>query len=77
MPIFEYVCAKCSHRFETLVFGSAEPECPSCRSTELEKQLSTFAVGSQGAQMAARDPVGPCGNCPEARGTGGCGMMNN
>lgn len=28
MPIFEYVCRECNHRFELLMQGSVEAACP-------------------------------------------------
>ena len=45
MPLFEYQCKTCGHRFEALVIGSRQPTCPRCESTELEKQCSTFGLG--------------------------------
>ena len=48
MPLFEYQCKTCGHRFEALVVGSRTPACPRCKSDELEKQLSTFGLGGSG-----------------------------
>jgi putative FmdB family regulatory protein len=45
MPMYEYQCKECGHRFETLVIGSRKPVCPVCSSQELEKQFSTFGMG--------------------------------
>jgi putative FmdB family regulatory protein len=45
MPIFEYVCGECNHRFELLVYGSTQAACPKCQATKLEKQISSFGVG--------------------------------
>lgn len=45
MPIFEYTCRECGHRFEALVFGGRTPDCPECGSRRLEKLLSVFGVG--------------------------------
>jgi len=45
VPIFEYVCKSCNSRFEVLVRSSAAIECPSCKSTSLEKQVSVSAKG--------------------------------
>jgi putative FmdB family regulatory protein len=58
MPIYEYRCRECDHRFEKLVSMStpeAEIECPSCNEKEVEKVLSVFAsrVGHDVAPMAA------------------------
>lgn len=74
MPIFEYVCSACDHRFEVVVRGSERPECPSCHGLELQKQLSVFAVNTRGA--SAQRPVahGPCGSCGHPDGPGACAM---
>jgi putative FmdB family regulatory protein len=45
MPIFEYVCQKCHHRFERLVLGPQRPRCPECASMKLERQVEAFAQG--------------------------------
>jgi len=45
MPIFEYVCKKCHHRFERLVLGQQRPRCPECASLRLERQVEAFAQG--------------------------------
>lgn len=75
MPIYEYACRPCGHRFETLVRASApQPECPHCRSTDLAKQLSV--VGKVGG-WARMDPVpmpGPCGTCGNPDGPGACAL---
>lgn len=71
MPIFEYVCQECGHRFETIVNGSRVPSCPSCQARNLEKQLSLFAVGrTEGSGTS----VAPCGTCGDPRGPGACAM---
>lgn len=49
MPLFEYECRECGHRFEAFIFGSRHPACPECGSEELEKLLSSFGVGSAGS----------------------------
>ena len=61
MPIFEYICKGCGNKFEAIVYGSKQSECPACKSTELEQQLSTFAAHGTdkssgiGSQHALRD----------------------
>ena len=45
MPIYEYTCSGCGHRFEALVFGGKTPGCPECGGTKLEKLFSVFGVG--------------------------------
>ncbi len=42
MPIFEYVCKKCRHRFERVVQGRQRPRCPECASGMLERQVEAF-----------------------------------
>jgi putative FmdB family regulatory protein len=70
MPIYEYACRKCGHEFETLVRSDSVPDCPSCRSTELEKKLSLFATAASGPEPAA----GPCGACGHPGGPGACAL---
>ena len=73
MPIFEFVCRKCNNPFETIVFNSSNPKCPSCGGENLEKQFSVFAVGGDGAS-ALRETPGPCGTCGDPRGAGSCSI---
>jgi len=72
MPIYEFDCQQCHHRFETLVRSDSHPSCPECHSTQLEKLLSVFATGG-GAQSAPALP-GPCGSCGHPDGPGACGF---
>ncbi|KAA0888360.1 FmdB family zinc ribbon protein [Oryzomonas rubra] len=48
MPIFEYSCTACGHRFEKLQVSAPSPSvvCPSCGSGEVKKELSTFAAAA-------------------------------
>jgi putative FmdB family regulatory protein len=52
MPIFEYACRACRHRFEALVLRPDQEAaaCPECRSGDLEKLISTFAADSDGTR---------------------------
>ncbi len=70
MPLYEYRCKGCDHRFETLVRRDETPACPKCEGSDLEKLLSSFAVGAGGGDPLPR-AAGPCASCPSARG---CGM---
>ena len=75
MPIFEYVCRGCNNHFEALVRASTTVECPSCKGTSLEKQLSVFAAGVNGQRSAAGDmPMTACGACGDPRGPGACSL---
>jgi putative FmdB family regulatory protein len=54
VPIYEYACKACSQRFELLIRGtSAEPACPECKSTDLEKLLSLPSVKSESTHARA------------------------
>ena len=46
MPIYEFVCESCGHRFEELVgshvgLRAADVHCPECGSSETERQISS------------------------------------
>jgi putative FmdB family regulatory protein len=72
MPLFEYACRECDHRFELLVRASTTLECPKCASTELDKQLSVFAVSAPSPGSARMGAPMPCGACGDPRGAGSC-----
>lgn len=74
MPIFEYICKECDHKFEKLVQGTTVVECPSCRGAKLEKQLSVFAAATKGSSAQDSFPSGPCGTCGDPRGPGACSI---
>jgi putative FmdB family regulatory protein len=59
MPLYDFRCRGCTHEFETLVRAGADPRCPSCGSTDLERLISTsFSVkGGPGLSAAARRAV--------------------
>ncbi len=45
MPIYEYLCEKCSHRFERLVRSQgAEVSCPGCQSRKVKRMPSVFGL---------------------------------
>jgi putative FmdB family regulatory protein len=71
MPIYEYICKACEHRFEKLVksMSSAEnPPCPQCGAKQTARALSAFAVTSQ-SKSADSSPM--CGRCG---GPGPCAL---
>ena len=53
MPIYEYRCLACGHRFEALVRAHDTPACESCQSTNLERLLSMFAVSSDSTRRSS------------------------
>jgi putative FmdB family regulatory protein len=64
MPIYEYTCSACEHRFEELVSSSGARlvACPQCSSGDVAKLFSTFSTKSVGGDMPR----------PAAGGGGGC-----
>jgi len=70
MPIFEYLCEECGHKFEAIVFGGQKAECPKCHAAKLEQQLSTFSAHSHGSAAAAT----PCGQSSCCMNNGSCSM---
>jgi len=70
MPIFEYRCQDCGNKFEAILLGKQEPECPKCHTQNLQKELSTFAVSAKSSTSSAKG----CGaeNC--CMGSGGCSL---
>lgn len=53
MPIYEYECRQCGHRFEYLVLSRTPPaECPSCQTKDVEQLISAFGVSCEGTRQA-------------------------
>jgi len=73
MPIYEYACRSCEHRFEELVsrYGTLVA-CPQCTSGDVSQLLSTFSARTVGGdQPAPRAPASGGGCCG-----GGCGCRH-
>jgi putative FmdB family regulatory protein len=69
MPLYEYRCRDCGHRFEVLQGlgeGAGGLACPSCRAAALDKQFSTFATTSGSGDAGGAESFSACG-------AGGCG----
>ncbi|MFN7960340.1 MAG: zinc ribbon domain-containing protein [Thermoanaerobaculia bacterium] len=63
MPLYEYRCEACHHRFEVLQRmgqGAEGLACPRCGEGSVERLLSTFAAHSAGGSSAA-STGGSCG----------------
>ena len=83
MPLYAYRCEDCDNRFETLVRSGETPECPTCASTHLDRQLSLIAKPAPGGEAGnsfsgmemagACDGAGGCGMCPAMAGMDACG----
>ena len=67
MKLYDFHCKECGKDFEELVHDEHDARCPACAASNVEKQLSAFAVGKSAAK-----PAGGCGGgfC----GGGACGM---
>ena len=57
MPLYEYQCSNCGHRFEKIVKFSDEPlrVCPQCGKEAVEQLLSAPAVQFKGAGWYVTD----------------------
>jgi putative FmdB family regulatory protein len=69
MPIYEYICQKCQHPFERLVFADTAVACPECGSQTVDKQFSTFAVGAHAHKESPCESAGLCGTCGNTPGS--------
>ena len=72
MPIYDYKCDGCQHRFERTHAMSAEPVrvCPECGAEKVRKLLTTGGVVGENRGRAASGPPQPM--MPSCA-TGGCG----
>jgi putative FmdB family regulatory protein len=65
MPLYEYTCKECGHRFEILQRigeGARDLACPKCDAPEVEKQFSTFASSSDGKVASTSASCGGAGS---------------
>ena len=63
MPLYEYRCRECGHRFEILQRlgqGAEGLECPHCGAPGVEKLFSTFSAAG-GDSARSTSPGGTCG----------------
>jgi putative FmdB family regulatory protein len=58
VPLFEYECRTCGHKFEALVIGSRTPACPKCQSLDLQKRVSTLGFAGVGGPSSNRSSGG-------------------
>lgn len=63
MPIFEYTCKDCGKNFEELVSRADDMvQCPSCKSTMVDRRLSVFAASSATSSSGRSCGTGGCGS---------------
>jgi len=60
MPLYEYKCKKCGHRFEKIVKFSDPPakKCPKCKKGTLEQLISSPAIQFKGTGWYVTDYAG-------------------
>lgn len=66
MPIFEFVCTECGRPFEELVRSTGVIEaviCPLCGSSDVKKQISTFAARIAGGDFKNNFASSPAASC--------------
>lgn len=61
MPIFEYRCKDCGHKFEKLVRGKEKVSCPECGRGRLDKLFSVFGMKSGDKFIPSEG--NSCGGC--------------
>jgi len=60
MPIYEYKCQKCGHKFEKLIFKKERVKCPKCKSTFIKKLISNVNItgkSSKGSESSNTCPT--------------------
>ncbi|MDP2924452.1 MAG: zinc ribbon domain-containing protein [Candidatus Omnitrophota bacterium] len=64
MPIYTYLCKKCSQKHDFLVGMNQEKQelkCPSCGGKNLEKQFVLFGISSNSPEKSSSSHN--CGSC--------------
>ena len=66
MPMYDYRCSQCGHRFEELIFSQGKKEivCPKCKTEQVERLMGAPATISGSAPACARE------ECPIPAGSG-------
>lgn len=66
MPIYEFICPQCGHRFEELVWSHTAENvtCPRCGTANARRIPSAFGFRSGGAGSSGTAPAGGgCSGC--------------
>lgn len=71
MPIYEFMCNKCSKEFEALILSENEPvpSCPECRGDDVSKLLSAGSFRPHGIPSGSGGFKPPA--CASSGGSGG------
>jgi putative FmdB family regulatory protein len=61
MPLFEFECKSCNHRFEELVLSSSKTveRCPKCEESNVKKLVSAGSIKT-GGDFSASAPAPAC-----------------
>ncbi|HNY91905.1 MAG TPA: zinc ribbon domain-containing protein [bacterium] len=65
MPIYEYRCSDCGHRFEVFQRMGADGsdlQCPLCAAPKPEKLFSAIAASSKSGSSGCASPSPGCGS---------------
>ncbi len=68
MPLYDFKCKECGHKFEKLVFKEEEIKeikCPKCQSSNIEKLLTSFKIGGSESSSSSCSSCssGSCSTC--------------
>lgn len=72
MPIYEFECEKCGHRFEEVVFKNTEKViCPDCGAEKVKKLMSSgsfvtggpIVMGKPSSRAITTRGKNPCASC--------------
>jgi putative FmdB family regulatory protein len=67
VPIFEFECPRCNHRFDDLLRSSSakNPPCPKCKCVKTQRLMSTFSMGGCASEGGHSHGGGSCscGGC--------------
>lgn len=78
MPIFEYKCEECNHKYEVLHKGQSTNEevtCPKCKSKSKTKLFSSFKASVSSSSTSNYCSDGSCAvNYNGGCGNGMCGL---
>ncbi|HUT53243.1 MAG TPA: zinc ribbon domain-containing protein [bacterium] len=64
MPIYEYQCGACGHKFEDFIQAGEDQDirrCPQCGKPKVERLVSAFCTGGGGHERASSGGCGTSG----------------
>lgn len=77
MPIYEYRCPSCGHKFEKLVrMGAPAPACPECGDADVTKLISAAGFILKGGGWY-KDHYGLKSSKPSAKNSGDAGASSS